>query len=86
MGSLNASGLLGATDGASDKSKCYPPSYYQAYARNAAKMALLVKAVPEAPKTLKCSSCALVSNAGSLLDNRYGKAIDANECVWRMNR
>jgi len=42
--------------------------------------------VPEEPYIPSCSTCALVSSAGSLLDRMYGKAIDKNECVWRMNR
>ncbi|KAL1508363.1 hypothetical protein AB1Y20_004473 [Prymnesium parvum] len=78
---LRAAGLA-----TSNAQKCYPPSYHQAFARNSTKMELLLNSITDKPHTLKCSSCALVSNAGSLLDSEYGKAIDANECVFRMNR
>lgn len=66
--------------------ECYPPSYHQAFARNASKMKLLRNALSEQPHILSCSSCAIVSNAGSLLDSEHGEAIDSNECVMRMNR
>ena len=68
-------------------SACASPLIHQAYARNASRMNKLLASLPEeAPAEPRCSTCALVSNAGSLLGQRRGKAIDANECVFRMNR
>ncbi|WP_205585825.1 glycosyltransferase family 29 protein, partial [Pseudomonas aeruginosa] len=31
------------------------------------------------------SSCAIVGNSGAILGKGYGKEIDANEAVWRVN-
>ncbi|XP_007907431.2 CMP-N-acetylneuraminate-beta-galactosamide-alpha-2,3-sialyltransferase 1 [Callorhinchus milii] len=33
-----------------------------------------------------CRTCAVVGNSGNLLGSRYGKDIDANEIVFRMNQ
>lgn len=49
-------------------------------------MKKLLASLPLEPPSLHCTTCALVSNAGSLLGQGYGAAIDQNECVWRMNR
>ncbi|XP_033626593.1 alpha-N-acetylgalactosaminide alpha-2,6-sialyltransferase 6-like isoform X1 [Asterias rubens] len=37
------------------------------------------------PVTLRCSSCALVSSSGYLLDKGAGQAIEGHPCVIRMN-
>ena len=71
---------------AAGKAACEKPSYHQAYARDASKMKKLLASLPEQHVSLQCSTCALVSNAGSLLGQGRGPAIDENECVWRMNR
>lgn len=62
------------------------PSFHLAYAREAEKMSNLMASVPDEPAPPRCQSCALVSNAGILRKREYGEAIDAHECVWRMNR
>lgn len=65
---------------------CDVPSYHKAYARNASKLTTLLNSLHEVSPSLGCGSCALVSNAGSLLGQGRGEEIDANDCVWRMNR
>ena len=49
-------------------------------------MRRLLASLPDDAAPLRCETCALVSNAGVLARREYGAAIDANECVWRMNR
>ena len=68
---------------------CDAPSWTQAYEgkfSTPAEMAKLLRSLPETHPELQCSSCAVVSNAGSLLDSLHGDAIDAHSCVFRMNR
>ena len=42
------------------------PSFHLAYAREAEKMSRLLASVPDEPAPPRCTSCALVSNAGIL--------------------
>jgi len=88
---LDASALLAAglrppsaDDPASDT--CAAPSIHQAFARPDDDMSELFAVVPDRAPPLKCSSCAVVSNAAVLLEREYGEHIDSNDCVWRLNR
>jgi hypothetical protein len=86
--SLHEAGLLRGRKGsrAASAKACDSPSWNQAYERNSTLMHKLVASLPDEHPPLQCDTCALVSNAGSLLDAEHGAAIDANDCVWRMNR
>ena len=88
--SLFEAGLVKGRKGskAAGERACAEPSYHHAYAffEGTKRKKLLASLPEEAPTQHMCSTCALVSNAGSLLGKGYGAAIDANECVWRMNR
>ena len=89
VGSLFKAGLVRGRKGskAAAKAACDVPSYHQAYARNSSQMNKLLRSLPEdEAQPWRCSSCALVSNAGSLVGQGHGEAIDAHACVWRMNR
>ena len=85
---LHAAGLVSGREGskAAKEAACERPSIHAAYARNASLMEKLLDSLPEEPKAMSCRTCAVVSNAGSLLESKHGKAIDKNDCVWRMNR
>ena len=78
---LREAGVVGAKEGS-----CVAASWGAAYARNATRMRRLLASLPDDAAPLRCETCALVSNAGVLARREYGAAIDANECVWRMNR
>merc|ERR1740139_1429221 len=85
---LHASGLTADADERILGTCPDAPSFHLAYAREPAMLSRLLASVPESAGTrpLRCETCAVVSNAGILSRREYGAEIDANECVWRMNR
>ena len=85
---LHAAGLVAGRPGSKINAEkaCASPTLHTAYARDAEKMKKLLASLKEGPSELKCDTCAIVSNAGGLLESEHGAAIDSNECVWRMNR
>ena len=87
-GQLHTAGLLSGRPGSKETqdAACTAPSWAQAFDRNASLMSKLVQSLPEDHPGLRCGTCAVVSNAGSLMDATHGEAIDANDCVFRMNR
>lgn len=79
-------GLGSAAPAWSESGVCYAPSIHHAFARPAVDLDKLMRSLPPSAPPLGCGSCAVVSNAGSLLDREYGEHIDSNECVFRLNR
>jgi len=79
-------GEAGAGGSPPDAPPCVEPSYHQALARPPAELARLVATLPDVSPPLGCDSCAVVSSAGILRRREYGEHIDANECVFRINR
>ena len=88
VGRLHRAGLVRGRKGSKRfaEAACQQPSWMHAFARNASQMNKLLASLPDEHPQLRCATCAVVSNAGSLLSSKHGDAIDANECVWRMNR
>ena len=84
-GLVRSEAAAGAGSGAEDAA-CAAPSVHQAFARDEKKMGKLLASIADESSPPRCGSCAVVSNAASLLAAQYGDDIDAKDCVWRMNR
>ncbi|XP_038048520.1 alpha-N-acetyl-neuraminyl-2,3-beta-galactosyl-1,3-N-acetyl-galactosaminide alpha-2,6-sialyltransferase-like [Patiria miniata] len=70
--------------------RCYPHLLRkipknETFQRHRQQMMVPISVPDHKPFELRCHTCALVTSSGQLLGKRAGKAIDATECVIRMN-
>ncbi|XP_022087682.1 alpha-N-acetyl-neuraminyl-2,3-beta-galactosyl-1,3-N-acetyl-galactosaminide alpha-2,6-sialyltransferase-like [Acanthaster planci] len=70
--------------------RCYPHLLRkvprnETFQRHRQQMMVPISVPDHKPFELRCHTCALVTSSGQLLGRRAGKAIDAAECVIRMN-